>query len=203
MSAGDSAAAVALERFCFKFYLRGTTDVPLHVFVPVFQRWIQTGRLAGLLIDVVDYAHVPDGPGVALIGHEADYFLDAAEGPMGLLYNRKRLAQGTGEERLRGGLRAVLAACVALEQEPELAGRGLAFEGRRLRFIVNDRLAAPNDDRTLAALRPDLETVLRALWADRAARIERPQGDPRERFCVEAETSGPVAVATLLERLPV
>jgi len=27
----------------------------------------------GLLIDVADYAHVPDGPGVILIGHDVDY----------------------------------------------------------------------------------------------------------------------------------
>ena len=169
--------------------------------IPLFHRWIQQSRLPGLPIDVVDYRHVPDGPGVMLIGHEADYALDRAEGPLGLLYTRKRLATGSNVERLTDGLRATLAACRALEQEPEFGGRGLTFDGGRLRLLVNDRLAAPNDDATLETLRPDLEAVLGRLYPERQATHTRDSQDSRRRFTLGVEAGEEVDVATLLARL--
>ena len=50
--------------------------VDLAAAIPVFHRWIQEGACEELLIDVADYRHVPAGPGVVLIGHEANYSLD-------------------------------------------------------------------------------------------------------------------------------
>ena len=44
--------------------------------IPVFHRWIKQRALPELTIDVASYQHVPQGPGVVLIGHGADYFLD-------------------------------------------------------------------------------------------------------------------------------
>ena len=61
---------------------------------PVFHRWIQERVCEEVLIDVADYRHVPDGPGVLLIAHEANYSLDMAEGRLGLLYNRKAAVGG-------------------------------------------------------------------------------------------------------------
>ncbi len=43
-----------------------------------------------MLIDVADYKHVQDGPGILIIGHEGDYALDQENGRSGLLYTRKR-----------------------------------------------------------------------------------------------------------------
>ncbi len=62
----------------------------LHPFIGVFHRFIQEAAVPGLLIDVADYAHVPDGPGVILIGHDVDYGIDLAGGRTGLLTTRKR-----------------------------------------------------------------------------------------------------------------
>ena len=44
---------------------------------------------------------------------------------------------------------------------------------------VNDRLAAPNDDATLDALRPAIEAALARARPGRAATIERVTEDPR------------------------
>ena len=55
----------------------------------MFHDWIQNQRLDELLIDVVDYRHVHDGPGVILIAHDAHYAFDTSEGRLGLLYSRR------------------------------------------------------------------------------------------------------------------
>ena len=54
-------------KFDLKLFLHDASDLQLHTLIPVFHGWIQTRALADVLIDVVDYRHVPDGPGVMLI----------------------------------------------------------------------------------------------------------------------------------------
>jgi len=196
-----AGTAVLLEKFCFKLYARDPGTIELDDAIPVFHRWIQNRTVQGMLIDVADYRHVPDGPGVILIGHEADYFLDRSEGPSGLLYSRKRMAEGSNVDRLRAGLGHALRACLALEREAEFADLGLEFAGERLRFVVNDRLAAPNDDETLQRLQPDVETVVREVYPGDPVRIEREAADPRGRFTLHITASKPNDVATLVERL--
>src|SRR5690349_3838270 len=82
-------------------------------FIGVFNDWIQrqpTPRRVTpeLLIDVADYRHVNHGPGLLLIGHEANYSLDQAEGRWGLLYARKAAVDGSPLERLQQAARAAL-----------------------------------------------------------------------------------------------
>ena len=85
--------------------------------IPVFHRWIQQRDLPELLIDVADYTHVPEGPGVLLIALEANYSLDYARNQLGLLYNRKAAAAvnaqaaGSTEAELRQAYDAALTAC--------------------------------------------------------------------------------------------
>ena len=78
------------QRISVKFFVSEPDAVHLPAFIPVFHRWIQDHAVEGLLIDVADYKHVPEGPGILLIGHEGDYSIDMAKGRPGLLYSRKR-----------------------------------------------------------------------------------------------------------------
>ena len=185
-----------LEKFCVKFYVADPQGVELLDLIPVFHSWIQAQAVAGLLIDVADYIHVPDGPGIVLVGHEADYSLDRAEGPLGLLYNRKRLGQGSNTDRLCAGLRNALKACHLLEGQASMR-----FDGHRFRFMGNDRLVTPNDDVTLDALRPDLDAVLALLYPGQEPVVRRDETDPRRRLTLEITTAEPVDVKTLLGRL--
>src|ERR1700730_17812936 len=91
-------------------------------FIPVFHRWIKERLLPELLVDVANYAHVPEGPGVVLIGHGADYFMDQGEGRLGLLHNRKRAGLPPAG-RLIDLARRTLHAAVLLEQDPALGGQ--------------------------------------------------------------------------------
>ncbi|MFN3486900.1 MAG: hypothetical protein ACK44W_15655 [Planctomycetota bacterium] len=196
-----SADARDLQRFAVKFFLRDPRAVRLEEVLRLFHRWIQEHRVEGVLIDVADYAHVPDGPGVVLIGFEADYYLDSMEGPCGLLYSRKQPLGGTLSGRLQAALRAALDACVKLEREPEFEG-SVRFRGDEALFIANDRLRAPNTEEAFAALRPSLEEAFGALWGEKA-HLEREGGDPRRRLVVRARSSRPADAAALLERLGV
>ncbi len=149
----------------------------------VFQRWIRENAVQELLVDVADYRHVPAGPGVVLVGHEANYSLDNGASRLGLLYNRKAPIDASAEENVAQALRAALAACRRLEQEPEFEG-SLRF-GRDLEIIINDRALAPNTDEAFALLEPAIESALRAVCGEVEFHLER-LGDARERLRIAA-----------------
>src|SRR6516162_5032506 len=104
-------------------------------FIPVFHRWIKEHVLPELTIDVANYGHVPEGPGVVLIGHGSDYFMDEGAGRLGLLHNRKR-AGFPPAERLGDLVRRTLNAAALLEREPALSGK-LRFATNELLFRIN------------------------------------------------------------------
>jgi hypothetical protein len=180
-----------------KFYLENPETVNLAEFGAVFNSWIQQQRLDELLIDVADYLHVHNGPGIMLIGHEADYSLDNRAGRLGLLYNRKAQLDGTTPEKLAQAVRAALTAAQALEKE-----NGLKFNGSELQVIINDRLLVPNTAESFDALEPHLKAFFGALYAE-ANYLLTHNADPRERFTVDAKTASSFEVDTLLKNLSV
>ena len=164
--------------------------------IPVFHRWIKQRTLPELTIDVANYRHVPQGPGVVLIGHGSDYFLDEGEGRPGLLHNRKRAGLAPAE-RLSDLARRTLYAASLLEKDLALTGK-IKFATNELLFRVNDRLAAPNSDATFAALKPELETLAKTLFGGPCdlTRV----GGPKELFAVRIKSNAAAPLATLLER---
>ena len=156
------------------------TPVDLAAAIPVFHRWIRDEVCPELLIDVADYRHVPDGPGVMLVGHQASYSLDSARGRLGLLYNRKA---GIGDaDGLGTAWEAVSAAARRLEREPEFAG-SLRFPASEIELTLNDRLLYPNTEETWNALRGEIEAFFDSVYGAGAWTAERTAG-PRERFRV-------------------
>lgn len=151
--------------------------------VPIFHRWIQTAALPGhLLIDVADYDHVPEGPGILLVAHEANVALDEVGGRVGLLYYRKQPLDGDLPARLRAAVATTLHACRLLEQDAALGGR-LRFNAGSLELFANDRLNAPNQAATYDAFQPTLDALLRAVYGDGKYAVSRP-ADARSRFGV-------------------
>ena len=60
------------QKLQVKFF--ANAEISETALVPVFHDWIRERVVPDeLLIDVADYSHVPDGPGVMIIGHHADY----------------------------------------------------------------------------------------------------------------------------------
>ena len=168
--------------------------------IPVFHRWIQDAVLTDeLAIDVADYRHVPDGPGVILVAHESIYGLDQGDGFLGLLYDRRTAVEGTPQERLQQAAWAALTACRLLEKDPELGG-DLSFDAGRIQVSVNDRAIAPNTDDTDRALRPEVARLLQSLWGAGGHTLER-LGEPRERYRLAASAGRPIPVTEILGRL--
>ncbi|MFQ5666451.1 MAG: hypothetical protein ACE5I7_08460 [Candidatus Binatia bacterium] len=188
-----------LHRVGIKFFADEHASVRLPELIPTFHRWIQTNAIPGLPIDVANYSHVHHGPGIMLIAHAGNYALDGANGRLGLLYTHKQPMDGALPERLAFVCRQALHACRLLEEAPELDGR-LQFSGAAMHLIANDRLAAPNTEATMAAIRPALSDLLARLYPHTDYALAR-EPDPRERFAVTITIPGTVTVRTLLQRL--
>ncbi len=184
-----------LQHVNVKFYLENPETVNLADYAAIFNAWIQQQRLEELLIDVADYLHVHNGPGIMLIGHEADYSLDNRLGRLGLLYNRKEQLDCTNQEKVVQAVRAALIAAQILEKE-----NGLKFNGSELQIIVNDRLLVPNTEETFAALESDIKSLFNQLY-DGAEYSLSHNRDPRERFSVNVKTESKFDVDTLLKNL--
>jgi hypothetical protein len=168
-------------------------------FVPVFHRWIQSQALAGhMLIDVADYAHVPDGPGTVLVSSQANIYTDRGAGRFGLLYARKLPLEGNFSARLRQVLSDTLKATALLEREPTLAGR-LKFRTDELLIRLNDRLLAPNSAGTLAAVLPDVEALANSLFGQPVTIDHKPSDQTLFEVRVKSPKSPPISA--LLDRL--
>jgi hypothetical protein len=188
-----------LHKLGCKFFFENGADIDLLEFIPVFHRWIQTRALDELLIDVADYSHVYAGPGILLIAHEGDYGIDETGNHRGIAYHRKRPLSGTLTERLTQVCKRTLLAARLLERSPEFADR-VRFRGNRLHVLANDRLNAPNTGETWAAFEPALTGLLNKLYPGSEFTLER-ETDPKALFSVTVQSSEPVGIDTLLDRL--
>ncbi len=144
-----------------KIPVDGDLGVDPVVFIDVFHKWIQTRALDELLIDVADYRHVPNGPGVMLIGLQADYSMDHARGAWGLRYNQKSPQPGSNADRFSMALRRSAAACRLMVSALAERSLSLRFSRHEFELFVNDRALAPNSSSTFDAARPELESFIR------------------------------------------
>jgi hypothetical protein len=156
------------------------SDINLVDTIPVFHNWIQNSTVPELLIDVADYKHVPDGPGIMLIGHEADYSLDETDGRLGLLYNRKTAVDGDSQAALKQAYDAAIFAAKKLEQTPVFVG-SLEFDASEVEVILNDRLLTPNTEETWQAVLPELNSFFSRIYGPGGFTIEH-RGEPRDRL---------------------
>ena len=183
------------ERLQLKLYLEPSAHFELEALIPVFHRFIRDQVIKELLIDVVDYSHVPDGPGVVLIGHGADYYLGALDGAYGLVYSRKRGGPGP-EARLEDALRRLVNVARLLEQEN---GLHLRFQSAQLSLRLTDRLHAPNDDATFASTKAEIEALFARIYGSEIA-VERLPAS-KEPLSVRIKASSSPTLEALLEKL--
>jgi hypothetical protein len=188
-----------------KLFFDDASDVELEAFIPVFHRWIQAQDWEDTLIDVADYRHVPNGPGVILVAHDAQYAIDTSDGRVGLLYSRRRETHASHQDirsmtqRLGSVVRSALTTCQRLEAEATLLPP-LRFRGNEWLLRCNDRLAAPNTAQTYEALKECLEPVLAQLYPGAPPQVERVE-DPATCLSVSIKADDGPDVETLISRL--
>ncbi|PJF39924.1 MAG: hypothetical protein D6737_03535 [Chloroflexi bacterium] len=190
---------MSLNRISIKYFVRRPETIDPGDFIPVFQKWIQNHTVEGLLIDVVDYKHVYQGPGVILIGHEVDYAFDLSEGRPGLLYTRKRALQADLRDALHDAFRLALIAAEKIESDGAL--HGISFDTSEVIVSFHDRLLAPNKPETLDLVREDVSVALQAIYGDANFEIELASDDPRHLFSIRVVVPKADDLPTLIARL--
>lgn len=188
-----------LQKIGVKFFLEQGGDIPMSSFIPVFHRWIQQDKLEGILVDVAEYTHVFQGPGVILIAHEANYSVDEADGKRGFLYTQKRTTEKSQQDHLKTAFRRALKACSLLEKEPEAVGK-VKFAVNHLQVFVNDRLEAPHGSHSLGKLEEALHPFLSWLYEGEKYLLLH-EKDPRKRTGFEIKFDKTPSLATLLNQL--
>ncbi len=168
------------KRLGVKFSLKQQPTLQPEDILPIFQRWIQEHAIEGMLIDVIDYKHVPAGPGIVLIADEFDLAYDLADGEIGLYYIRKRNLPESLDDSLRLVFSRSLAAARALEAE---APDDIVFDYRSAKISFLDRIHYRNEPEIFEAVRRTLsETLSEVFGADIV--ISRMYDDPRAIFAL-------------------
>lgn len=188
-------------KLAVKFPFQNPSAIKPEEFVPVFHRWIQGQALPGhQLIDVADYDHVHEGPGIVLVSHEANLHADQGRGQPGLLYRRKQPSAAVSfRGRLRETFGDALKAAALLEADPALAGRA-TIRTDEASFLIFDRLLAPNSQQTFNSVRSELESFLKSLYDVPSVELTYVE-KPEELFEVGIKSSRPLPTSALIERV--
>jgi rhodanese-related sulfurtransferase len=170
----------------------------LHGFMLLFHKFIQLGSVEGLLVDVADYAHVPKGPSVILIGHEVDYAIDDTGSGLGLLTVRKRCDDDALGDVLCDTLRKALTAISAIEAD---GSTGLRFEASGVEVRLLDRLVAPNTDAGFAEVRAEFQRAAEKLYGEGVVLTRAGADDSRQALGVSIQSAEAADLEVLLDRL--
>ena len=188
-----------LQHVNVKLLLQNSRGIALEPLIPVFHSWIENQNGGELLIDVADYAHVPAGPGVVLIGHEGNYNVDNTDDRLGVRYNRKAEMNGGNQNVLAQAMRAALTACQRLESEPRLDGK-FRFNGQDIEILINDRMIAPNNVATRGVIDSEFQLFCQKLFRGKEYSISYDM-DPRTLLTAKVKAAQPLTVVQLLEAL--
>ena len=186
-----------LERFCLKFFARPDTDIDDEVFITIFHEWIRYQKLSGVLLDVADYRHVPNGPGMMLITHEINFAMDRSDGRFGLFAQQKLNQADNRYDQILALVRATIAFGALLESDWRVK-KNLSLEAGQFHLISSDRLRLPNTDAAYTNLLPDLEAAAAIVYPGREISIAREENDPRERLTVVVDAGASINMKELM-----
>tara|TARA_B100001250_G_scaffold117492_1_gene99743 strand:- start:8240 stop:8797 length:558 start_codon:yes stop_codon:yes gene_type:complete len=148
-----------LQKFGVKIFFDTDKDYSSKDFIPVFHNWIQNQLIDNhLLIDVADYSHMIDGPGVMLLAHEGHFSLDQENRKPGILYMRKTNLEGGFVDRFNQVLAIAVNAAKLLKTNN--INKRVSVVNNTFRFIANDRLYAENILENQLAYKKEIQKAL-------------------------------------------
>jgi hypothetical protein len=183
-----------IQHLVAKIPVEGPLAIDPAKVVDEMHKWVAGQTVPGvLLIDVAELLHVPRGPGVVAVGHEADFSLDHTGGTWGVLYRRKTMLPGTNAERIAEALDFVAQTARKLQD----AFPALKLSRTEVELIVNDRGIAPNTAESYQAATPEFEGALRSILGHGDFKLTRHDQDPRGRFGFTVKSTKPFELAAL------
>ncbi len=138
---------MSLDRVDIRLVITNPEDSDHAAYTRIFTRWLKADEERWL--DIADYAHVPSGPIVLIVGDDAHFGVDAGKGELGVLYSHRGDLSGSDEERLADVITNALQLTDDLEREDDCPIR---VRTDRVDIVVNDRAAYPNDAATAAGV---------------------------------------------------
>ena len=152
-----------LQKFGIKLYLNTNDNFKSKDFIPVFHNWIQEKVVSEhLLIDVADYSHIKDGPGVMLIAHEGHFCLDQEEHKAGIMYMRRSHFRGNFTERFINVFSIVIQAAKRLTDNN--INKKIDFSRDLFRFISNDRRVVENTSINQSVYQDEVQKALKDMY---------------------------------------
>ena len=186
-----------LQRIQIKIASDLRVGLRLDPFVTIFGRWRNEQHPADW-IDLADYAHLPRGPGIVLVGQRCSVAFDLADPGPGILYTARKGLTGSHAERLCSAFAWCLDLSKRLSAEPEFP-QDVRLRTGMLELRFNDRLETPDTPETDAELRPVVAQVLDQLFGSGGYDLQRCSDDSVYGFHVQARKSE--ALDALLARI--
>lgn len=178
-----------LQHIAVKVFVDGKLTADWEQFINVFHGWVAAQYMPEMMIDVADYRHVPNGPGVVMVGHEADYYMDNTAGTPGLRYVAKTQKDADNRQQIQEAFERAMSTCARLEAEIE----GVKFSRTNFELTINDRAFAPNNADTRDALERELPSILNGILGSDA--ILEMQQDARKLSGCKITSSAPVTLS--------
>ena len=156
-----------LQRIHIKILTDAPATLRLEPLVEIFGRWRAEKDHPAGWVDLADYAHVPRGMGIVLVGFQANFAFDMTDdegrSAPGILYAAKKGLTGSYSERIGSALKSCFELAGRLIAEKEFPqGVHLRTEALEIRFA--DRIVTPNTKEMYEELCPAVITVLDQLY---------------------------------------
>lgn len=166
-------SALEAPRIALKFYASDPEEAAEADFVGLFHQWIRDRIGHDVLIDVADYRHVRDGPGVMLLGHRGEYALDRRDGRIGLSYRTKRFAAVAPQDNLRHAMATLVEAAQRAE-----ADRDVVVDTDEVLVRIEDRAYADNSGAAFADVQDGLHRFFGEMYGGPVTleHVEDPKG---------------------------
>lgn len=168
-----------LQRIDLKVLAEAPADLSLDPFLAIFSRWRKQQDESDW-IDFADYAHMPHGAGIMLIGKQGSFSVNLDDPGIGLLYSGRKDFEGSFEQRVAEAFRRCLRLTKPLLAEPDYP-KQLKLLPSSWEIFINDRLNFPNTDETDRRLRGPIESALDTLFGANGYAMERDK-DPQRRY---------------------
>jgi len=187
-----------LQRIAVKILTDAPPSLNLDPFLAIFGRWRTATAHPADWVDLADYAHMPRGPGIVLVGKRCNFSFDLGGAAPGLLYASKMGLEGAPEARLLSVFRACLEMSRSLLAEAEFPA-SVRLQTGSLELIFNDRLETANTEATDQQLKPAVVAALDRLLGPGAYQLT-PQADPDRRYGFFIRAARPLNLDEMLSR---